>query len=416
MKSSMNEPVSTTAKNDGRIRLFIHALALSPVGTMGGNSKIAIEIARHLAAEFDVHFIVPASRAPNVPTEGIRLHTLPDFRGNDKYRPLASSRHYLPLVRSVFSECGISREDIVFAMSDFHVDVVPLVRLRKEFDFTYIASAFLFVPSLLENLKKGYGFPVFKYIACYIYSHWLFNLALRKADGFVVTNSSDFHHFPERFSGRLLDIYGGVNLEQIEQADALPIPPRHDVVFCSRLHPQKGIGKFLDIWKTVSSRLPCARLGVIGSGDARYERKLKEKAKRLGLVDTIDWLGYVNNAEKYAIYKRARVFVHPTVYDNNGMVAAEALCTGLPVVMFDLPSLRHVYREGCTKIPERDQAAFAETLVDLLSNESHRRAAMPTDQEREAICRQWDWAARCKAFSNFVLGVRRLSICDDLER
>ena len=124
----------------------------------------------------------------------------------------------------------------------------------------------------------------------------------------------------------------------------------------------------------------------------------------------------MNNAEKYAIYKRARVFVHPTVYDNNGMVAAEALCTGLPVVMFDLPSLRHVYREGCTKIPERDQAAFAETLVDLLSNESHRRAAMPTDQEREAICRQWDWAARCKAFSNFVLGVRRLSLCDDLER
>jgi glycosyltransferase involved in cell wall biosynthesis len=75
--------------------------------------------------------------------------------------------------------------------------------------------------------------------------------------------------------------------------------------------------------------------------------------------------------------------------------------------------MRHVYREGCIKIPECDHSAFAAALVELLSNESRRKATMPTEDERNAICRRWDWTARCKEFRDFVLRIHHLTFCDD---
>ena len=288
------------------------------------------------------------------------------------------------------------------------MDVIPPTMLRKEFDFVYLASAFLFVPSPWENLVRGYRFPFLKYTLVAIYSRLFFRAAASRADGFVVTNSSDFPHFPVRFRDRLLDIYGGVNLEQIEEAASIPPFAPHDAVFCSRLHPQKGIDQFLDIWRQVVARLPGARLAVIGNGEPRYEAKLRAKAVRLGIEQSIDWLGYVNNTKKYAVYRAARVLVHPTVYDNNGMVAAEALCSGLPVAMFDLPPLRHVYQVGCVKIPPYDLAAFAETLVHLLSDEKYRLSVAPTEQQLAEIAARWNWKHRSAIFRDFILRLSHL--------
>ena len=89
------------------------------------------------------------------------------------------------------------------------------------------------------------------------------------------------------------------------------------------------------------------------------------------MADSVDWLGYVNGGAKYAIYRSARLFVHPTVFDNNGMVAAEALCSGLPVVMYDLPPLRHVYTTGCVKVPRGDKERFAHEVAQICRDGFH---------------------------------------------
>ena len=47
-------------------RLVISALALSEPGTMGGNSKIALEMARCLAPCMDVHFMLPRHKLPTL--------------------------------------------------------------------------------------------------------------------------------------------------------------------------------------------------------------------------------------------------------------------------------------------------------------------------------------------------------------
>lgn len=382
-------------------RFWIFALGLSRPGTMGGNSKIALESARCLAdAGEDVHLIVPSDKVKTV--EGaivnqskIRLHVVAAFPGEDKFHPLSASRHFIAETRKVFGAEAVGPSDTVWGISEFHADVVPLWVLKREFGFRWIASVFLFVPFVFENLSKGYGFPPVKYLVYWVYERLLFRLARLRAEAFVITNDTDRKFFPKAFQKNVFAFYGGVNVEQIPEGY---VPKVRDVVFCSRLHPQKGIDGFLDAWKMVIGDCPRARLTVIGNGTPEYEVYLKDKATRLGIAETIEWLGYVNNEAKFKIYSEAKVFVHPTVYDNNGMVAAEALCSGLPVVMYDLPALRDVYTTGCVKVPFGDKAQFAAEVVRLLADPSR---VAPDVAQIEALRVKWNWANRVATFRKF---------------
>lgn len=385
-------------------RLIIFALGLSRPGTMGGNSKITLEIARRLSRVREVHFIVPLEKLPTLTrnvqdTNSIHIHAIEDFPKDDKFHPFASCRWFLPRVRDILRSIQTTGKDKVFTCSDFHVDVLPAYFLQKEFSYQWIPSFFLFLPSLFENLYHSYRFPAVKYLIYRVYQRLLFALAKRRASAFVVTNKSDFKEFPSKFRYRLFDFYGGVNLEQIPSASS---SKTRDVVFCSRLHPQKGLDAFLDVWARVLKSIPSTRLTVIGNGESAYETFLKDKAKRLSIDRSIDWLGYVNNEAKFKIYRESRVFVHPTVFDNNGMVAAEALCSELPVVMQDIPSLRDVYSTGCVKVPFGDKDAFAAAVIKLLSDKSALAAAIPSAKELEELRVKWDWSTRVAAFNRFL--------------
>ena len=79
-----------------------------------------------------------------------------------------------------------------------------------------------------------------------------------------------------------------------------------------------------------------------------------------------------------------------------------ALCSGLPVVMYDLPPLRHVYTTGCVKVPFGDQKTFAEEVCALLSDEAHRMAVAPTPEQIEALREQWCWPNRARRFARWL--------------
>ena len=387
-------------------RLVMVGFGLSEPGTMGGNTKIALEIARHLCAGREVHLVLPQRKKATVTgaigeIPELAVHAVRSFEGGDLRRPLASARHYTAELRKVFEEIGACADDDVYSCSDFHVDTIPCCSLQRKFGFRWIAVQFLFVPSPLENVLRRWGFPVFRYALVWLYSGFLFRLARRRAESFVITNDSDRSHFPKSFQGRVFPFYGGVNVEQIPSGG---VERTRDVVFCGRLCAQKGIWGFLDVWRRVLDEAPGARLAVIGNGAPEFERALRAKAEALGVADSVDWLGYVNGEAKYAIYRSARVFVHPTVFDNNGMVAAEALCSGLPVVMYDLPPLRHVYTTGCVKVPRGDKAAFAREVARLLSDAGCARAVAPDDEQTKALRAFWNWPERVRRFAAWLDG------------
>jgi glycosyltransferase involved in cell wall biosynthesis len=227
-------------------------------------------------------------------------------------------------------------------------------------------------------------------------------MILKSADLFLITNDYDRKYFPKKLKNKIFSVYGGVNLEEIKIAkQRWNGEKKYDAVFCSRLHTQKGISIILDIWSSVVKDFPNLQLAIIGNGEKQYELFLREKAKKLGIDNNIKWLGYINGLEKYDIYLKSKVFLHGTIYDNNGMVAAEALCTGIPVIMFDLPQLKNVYTIGCIKVDFLDLDKYKKSIINVIDGKNINTKI--SDLESKKIMKYWSWKNRIKSIELFLI-------------
>ena len=74
------------------------------------------------------------------------------------------------------------------------------------------------------------------------------------------------------------------------------------------------------------------RVLIAGEGDSDYIAELKSLAKNNGVDGIVNFVGGVYGDEKWQLYRQADVFVLPTYSENFGIVVAEALASGTPVI------------------------------------------------------------------------------------
>lgn len=103
------------------------------------------------------------------------------------------------------------------------------------------------------------------------------------------------------------------------------------LLFLSRVHQKKGVELLLEAWARLQSAHPQWKLRIVGPGDSGYLHRLAGLASSLG-AERVAFAGPLYGREKNEAYRSADLFVLPTHSENFGMVVAEALAAGCPVV------------------------------------------------------------------------------------
>ena len=144
--------------------------------------------------------------------------------------------------------------------------------------------------------------------------------------------------------------------------------PRSNILYLGRLEiAQKGIDLLVQAFARVANSTSC-RLTIAGSGPD--EARVRELAASLGVGDRLLFLGRVPPSDRFDLLASAEVVAMPSRYETFGMVAAEALAVGTPVVAFDIPCLRSILSpESGILVPAFDTDAFAAALVRVLDDE-----------------------------------------------
>jgi glycosyltransferase involved in cell wall biosynthesis/O-antigen/teichoic acid export membrane protein len=160
-----------------------------------------------------------------------------------------------------------------------------------------------------------------------------------------------------------------------------------DIIFLGRLEiAQKGLDLLVAALSEVRDRLP-GRL--IFAGDGPDRKNVEGLVKRAGLAEHVVFAGRVDGLEKLRLLAHARLVVMPSRYETFGMVAAEAMACGTPVVAFEIPSLREVIRPGTgILVPPFDLAAYANAVAGLAADVA--KVEQMGCRGREHI-RHYDW-------------------------
>lgn len=148
----------------------------------------------------------------------------------------------------------------------------------------------------------------------------------------VATSSVEYENFRKLGLRQPLAIIpNGVDLNVGSPPVRVAPPDRRRVaLFLSRVHPVKGLVNLVRAWAQLN---PLGwRLCIAGPDEAGHLKEVLALVHELVVQDSVDYLGPVEGQAKSDLYNAADVFVLPTFTENFGVVVAEALAHGLPVI------------------------------------------------------------------------------------
>ncbi len=173
-------------------------------------------------------------------------------------------------------------------------------------------------------------------------------------------------------TGLLPEAFVPGNGAGFRHAHGLP-PDRPLLLFVGRVAFEKNIGFLLDMLVVLRHTHPEVCLVIAGEGPA--ERELHREVRRLGLVESVRFVGYLDRQRELPdCYRAADVFVFASRTETQGLVLLEAMAQGTPVVALAEMGTRDVLKEGAgCRIAPPDPVAFARIVAELLDDAGARQ-------------------------------------------
>lgn len=151
-----------------------------------------------------------------------------------------------------------------------------------------------------------------------------------------------------------------------------------------RIHVKKGCDLLIEAFARVLAQDPQWHLVMAGPDQVGWQADLIALARKLRVDDSITWTGMLSGDTKYGALKSAEVFALPSHQENFGIVVAESLACGTPVLISNKVNIwREVLADGAGFVANDDLERTGSLLKNWL--------ALPNDEK----CRMRDRARNC---------------------
>jgi glycosyltransferase involved in cell wall biosynthesis len=178
------------------------------------------------------------------------------------------------------------------------------------------------------------------------------------------------------------------------------------VLFAGRLVEKKGVRHLLDAIARLHGQGRALTLRIAGSGPDLD--MLRDEARRLGIVDRVEFLGSVDHARLAVLFRAATAAVVPSVVASDGdqegfgLVIVEAMGCGCPVIASRLPAIGDIATDGETAmlVPPADPDALARAIAAVLDDPhgAEKRATAA----RARVVELFDWAVISRRYADLL--------------
>jgi len=336
-----------------KLALLFNAFWINRAGMSGGDRRL-LEIFKRIGSRFE-----------------LTVYTSEDGRRiADPYLPgarfivnsISGSLYSAYVQRALWATRLIQRDsyDVVYASSDFFPDVLPCHAARKRNAHTkWFQCIFHLYPPWFTrpgNLLRNLAGTIAQQFSL---------LHIKKADGIITLNSQVRDQLNKLgFGNRII-----VNPCGVDPAYCFPSKSgkqAHQCCFLGRLAPSKGIFDLVEIWRSVAADIPDAKLKIVGGGTDELMAQLQNRIIAKGLSSSIEVCGFLPEKEAFDVVRSSGVFLFPSHEEGFGMVIAEAMACGVPVIAWNLPVYRDVFPKALLLATPGDIEGFSSRLIGLI--------------------------------------------------
>lgn len=201
---------------------------------------------------------------------------------------------------------------------------------------------FVFTHGMLDPWFK-HAYPL-KHLKKWLYWPWAEYRVLRDARAVIFTCEEERLLARQSFwlyrANEAVTSYGTSspigNGEELAKKFTTKFPDLKDkriVLFLSRIHEKKGCDILIESFAQVANQDKKLHLVMAGPDQSSWIPALQSQAKKLGVADRISWPGMLKGEDKWGAFNAAEVFCLPSHQENFGIVVAEALACGKPVLI-----------------------------------------------------------------------------------
>ena len=148
-------------------------------------------------------------------------------------------------------------------------------------------------------------------------------------------------------------------------------------LFLSRIHPKKGVDILIKAFASAYPNPSRQFLVIAGPDETGWQNDLQALADQQGVKDRVIFTGLLQGDIKWGAYASAESFVLPSHQENFGIVVAEALSAGLPVLISDKVNIfREVQAEHAGLVSNDTAEDFARLLQHWRSIDNSEKKAM----------------------------------------
>jgi len=193
-----------------------------------------------------------------------------------------------------------------------------------------------------------------------------------------VVHTNNIKYF-KKYSKNIELIYNGIDLNKFNKENYISTHKSDfgfkevDILvsYVARLDNGKNHLFLIDLWKSISTRIPNAKLCF--AGDGILKDALINEVEYQNLQDSIKFLGSISNVSDLLAISDLAVF--PSSFEGFGLVMLEKFAMSLPVVASNIEAFKEIGKDGenCFLVSLEDKELYRKRIIELCENKQLRK-------------------------------------------
>ncbi|MDD3085236.1 MAG: glycosyltransferase family 1 protein, partial [Candidatus ainarchaeum sp.] len=162
------------------------------------------------------------------------------------------------------------------------------------------------------------------------------------------------------------------------------------LLYVGNAYPHKNLDFLITSFKKVYEKKNNLRLVLVGKEDYFYKniKQLVEKEFSNIQDKPVIFSGYVPDDKLEIFYKKALVYVFPSLYEGFGLPPLEAMAKGCPVLSSNVSSMPEILADAALYFNPRDEQDFLNKLDLILKDRDLREKLVKVGEIR---CQKFNW-------------------------